>query len=77
MRTNSRVDTLDPQRAEAALAVMTVACGVLVRLVDCLCCYLKGILAATVIAFRLLDDLLVTRVRDGSAFYSGHVLISS
>jgi hypothetical protein len=34
MRTHGGVDPLDPQRAEIALAVLAVAGGVLVRLVD-------------------------------------------
>ena len=71
MGAHGRIDPLDPQGAEIALAVLAVTGLVLVRLVDGLCCHLEGILAATVIAFGLVDDLFVTRVGDCSAFGMG------
>ncbi len=62
MTTHSRIDTLDPQSAEIALAVVTVAGCVLVRLIDGLRCDFECVLATTIIAFGLIDDFLVTGV---------------
>ena len=77
MRTDSSVDTLDPQRAEVALAVLAVAGCVLVGLVDGLTGNLEGALAAAIVTFGGLDDLLVTGVSYGSTFNAGYLLISS
>jgi hypothetical protein len=57
-----RIDTLDPQAPEITLAGLPVTRGVLVGLIDRLCRCFKEILPATGIAFRSLDDFLVTGV---------------
>jgi hypothetical protein len=56
------IDTLDPQAPEITLAGLPVTRGVLVGLIDRLCRCFKEILPATGIAFRSLDDFLVTGV---------------
>ena len=70
------VDPLDPQGAEVALAVLAVPGGVLVCLVDRLTGDLEGVLAATVIAFRGIGDLLVTCVGNCPTFNACHVSVS-
>ena len=72
MCTNSCVDTLDPQCAEITLTILTVTCCVLVCFINRLGRYLEGILATAVVAFRLLDDFLVTGVGYGTTFNAGH-----
>src|SRR5208283_2183481 len=57
-----RVDPLDPQGAELALAVLAVAVGVLHRLVDGGLGGADGILAAAEEALGLLQNLLVLGV---------------
>jgi hypothetical protein len=77
MRTHSSVDPLDPQRAEITLAILTVTGCILVRLIDGLARYLKGIFATSIITFSGFDDFFVTGVGCGSTFYAGHISISS
>ena len=47
-----RIDPLNPQSAEVALAVMTIAGRILIGLIDRLCSNLEGVLATAIIAFR-------------------------
>lgn len=72
VQTYSRVDPLDPQSTEIALAVLAVACCVLVGLVYGLTCNLEGVLAAAIVTFGGLDNLLVTGVSGRTTFNSGH-----
>src|SRR5579871_5937456 len=67
-----RVDALDPQRAEGALAVLAVAIGVLVRLLDRLLGDADRILAPAVIALGGFQDLLVLGMRGDAAFDASH-----
>ena len=62
MLAHRRVDPLDPQRAELALAVLAVAVGVLHRLVDRGLGGADGVLAAAEIALGGLQNLLVLGV---------------
>src|SRR5438552_498672 len=57
-----RVDALDPQRAEFALAVLAVAIGVLHRLVDRGLGGADRVLAATEVALGGFENLLVLGV---------------
>ena len=59
--------------AEVALAILTVARGVLVGLVDRLRGDLKDVGTTTIITFGGFDDLLVTGVGDCTTFNSGHL----
>src|SRR5262245_20094518 len=68
-----RVDALDPQRAEGALLHLAVAISVLAGLLDRLARGADGILAAAVIALRLLDHLAVAGMGGNAAFHTGHV----
>src|SRR5690606_4047162 len=72
----SRVDALDPQGAEIALAVLAVAVGVLQRLFDRLLGDADGVLATTVKALGGLQDLLVLDVAATAALYA-NAMISS
>ena len=77
MAAHCGINPLDPQRTEVALAVLAVAGRILVGLVDGLRGDLEGVLAAAIVTFRCLDDLLVTGVGDGSTFNTALVLILS
>ena len=68
MAAHGRIDPLDPQSAEIALAVMTVAGGILIGFVNCLRRHLKGVFSAAIIAFGLLDDFLVAGVGNCAPF---------
>ena len=63
-----RVEALDPQGAERALAPLAVAERVLVRLLDRLLGDADRVLASAVIAFGGLQDLLVLGMRGDAAF---------
>src|SRR5690606_16005697 len=64
----SGVDTLDPKRAEIALAALTVAISVLLRPPERLLGDPDRILSPAVIAFGSLENFLVLRVAYGAAF---------
>src|SRR6185312_1527779 len=68
-----RVDALDPQRPERALADPAVAVGVLAGLVDRGLGGADGVLAAAPEALGLLEDLLVLGVGDDAPFHACHV----
>ena len=76
MCADGSVDTLDPQRAEVTLTVVTVAGCVLVGLIDGLTCNLEGVLAAAIIAFCCFDYLFVTGVGYNTTFNSRHSVSS-
>jgi hypothetical protein len=65
----------DPQRAELALALTTVAVGVLAGLDDGLLGDAIDLAAGTVIALGLFQDLLVACACGNAAFDSWHVRI--
>src|SRR3546814_3870254 len=52
------VDALNPERTEAALLYLAIAIGVLASLFDCLPRDADGVLAAAIIALRLIQDIL-------------------
>jgi hypothetical protein len=56
---NRRVDALDPQGAEAPLLHLAVAIGILPGLFDGLAGDADGVLAAAIIALRIVQDPLV------------------
>src|SRR5262245_22415061 len=66
------VETLDPERAESALAPFAVAEGVLVCLLDRLLRDTDRILATAVVALGGLQNLLVFSVRRDTTLYAGH-----
>src|SRR5262249_38733643 len=66
------VETLDPERAESALAPFAVAEGVLVCLLDRLIRDTDRILATAVVALGGLQNLLVFSVRRDTTLYAGH-----
>src|SRR5512143_558813 len=68
----SGVDPLDPQRAEAPLADLAVAVGVLAGLVHRGLGGADGVLAAAVEALGLLEDLLVLGVGDDAPLHASH-----
>src|SRR5436305_2241178 len=68
------VDALDPQSAEAALLHLAVAVGVLPGLLDRLAGDPDRVLAAAVIALRLIEDPLVLGAAGYAAFDACHVL---
>src|SRR5206468_12805446 len=68
------VDPLDPQGAEAALLHLAVAVGILPGLFDRLAGDADGVLAAAVIAFRLIEDALVLGAGGYTPFDACHVL---
>ena len=70
--TDARVDPLDPERAEVALAGLAVAGGVLLRLVHRLRRGAEVGAAGAIVALGLLDDLAVRGVRDDAGFDTGH-----
>src|ERR1700688_651042 len=71
-RANRRVEALDPQSAERALAPLAVAVGILVRLLHRLLGDADGVLAPAVIAFGGLEDFLVLGVSGDTPFDAGH-----
>src|SRR5437868_5499452 len=68
------VDALDPQSAEAALLHLAVAIGILPGLLDRLAGDADRVLAAAVIALRLVEDALVLGAGGHTAFDACHVL---
>src|SRR5690606_20909490 len=70
------VETLDPKRAEAALLGLAVAIGVEAGLLHRRVRSAEGVLAAAVIAFRLLQNFLVTGMSGDAALNACHVRIS-
>src|SRR5260221_2102260 len=68
------VDPLDPQSAEAALLHLAVAVGILPSLLDRLAGYPDRVLAAAVIALRLIQDPFVLGAAGYAAFDACHVL---
>src|SRR5438309_2025546 len=71
-RAHRGVDARDPQRAEGALLVATVAVGVLPRLHQRLLGYAIDVLAAAAESLGLLEDFLVARARRDSTLDSWH-----
>src|SRR4051812_27779212 len=73
------VDPLDPQRPERALLHLAVAIGILAGLLDGLTGDPDRVLAAAVIALRLLEDPLVAGLGGGPALDACHarVLLTS
>src|SRR6476619_4139705 len=67
-RPNRRVEPLDPQGPEGALATRAVAVGVLVGLLYRLLGDADGVLAPAVIALGGIEDFLVPGVHDATAF---------
>ena len=70
------IDTLNPQRAELALALATVAIGILTRLYYRLLGNSIDLAAGAIIALGLVQHLLVTLVRLNSTFNARHNSIS-
>src|SRR5438552_4023224 len=68
------VDALDPQGAEAALLHLAVAVGVLPGLLDCLAGDADRVLAAAVIALRLLEYALVLGAGGYTPFDACHLV---
>src|SRR5690606_34647966 len=73
---DSRVDALDPQSAEIALAGLAVAVGVLERLLDCLLGNTNGVLTAAVETLSLGKNLLVLGVGGNAPLHACHLMIS-
>jgi hypothetical protein len=73
MGAHSRVDPLDPQGAEVALAVLAVTGCVLVRLVDGLTRNFERIFATAILTFGCLDNFFMTGVSDHTTFCTGHL----
>src|SRR5260221_10057672 len=73
LETGRGVDPLDPQRAEAALADLAVAVGILAGLVHRGLGRADGVLAAAVEALGLLKDLLVLGVGGDAPFDASHL----
>src|SRR4051812_26148875 len=73
-RANRGVDALDPQSAEAPLLHLAVAIGVLPGLLDGLAGDPDRVLAAAVIALRLIQDPFVLGAAGYAAFDACHVL---
>src|SRR6185437_915934 len=71
-RAHGRVQALNPERAESALAALAVAEGVLPGLFDGLLGDADRVLAAAVIALGGLVDFLVLGVSGDTTFYAGH-----
>ena len=67
-RPHCRVQALDPERAESALAPFAVAEGVLVRLLDRLLGDTDRILATAIVALGGFQDFLVFGVRRDATF---------
>src|SRR5262245_35835220 len=71
-RAHRRIEPLDPERAEGALAALAVAIGILVRLLDRLLGDANGVLAPAVIAFGGFEDFLVLGVSGDAALDACH-----
>src|SRR4051794_558944 len=71
---NRGVDALDPQSAEAPLLHLAVAVGVLAGLLDRLAGDSDRVLAAAVIALRIVEDALVLGAGGDTPFDACHVL---
>ena len=71
-RAHGRVQALDPQGAEGALLALSVAVGVLRRLIHRLLGDADGILAAAVKALGGLEDFLVLGVSGHTALDASH-----
>jgi hypothetical protein len=71
-RTHRRVEPLNPQCPEGALAALAVAIGVLVRLLDRLLGDANGVFAPAIIALGGLEDFLVFGVAGDAAFDACH-----
>src|SRR6185295_1941076 len=69
---DSRIDALNPERAERTLPVLAIAIGVLVRLLDRLLCDTDRILAPAVKALGGLEYFLVLGVGRYATFNAGH-----
>src|SRR5262249_60394623 len=67
-----RVEPLDPERAEGALATLAVSIGVLVGFLYRLLCDANGILAPSVITLGGLQYFFVLGVRGDTAFDACH-----
>src|SRR5207253_9137548 len=67
------IDPLDPQRAERALLHLAVAVGILPGLLDRLAGDPDRVLAAAVIALRLVEDALVLGAGGYAAFDACHL----
>jgi hypothetical protein len=72
MFTHGRVDPRDPEAAEHALTITTIAIGVLACTHDRLFGDSEDILTTTAIAFGQRDDFFVTGTGGYTAFNSGH-----
>src|SRR3546814_16793954 len=71
------VDALNPERTEAALLYLAIAIGVLASLFDCLPRDADGVLAAAIIALRLIQDILVLGAGGNTPFDACHVSLPS
>ena len=71
-RPHGRIEPLNPQCAEGALATLAVAVGVLVCLFYRLLGDANGVLAPAIIALGGLEDLLVLGVAGDAAFDACH-----
>src|SRR5262249_44300094 len=71
-RSHCRVEPLDPERAEGALAPLAVAESVLVRLLHRLLGDADGVLAPAVETLGRLEDLLVLGMGGDAAFDACH-----
>src|SRR4029453_19051590 len=67
-----RVQALDPERAECALAPLAIAESILVRLLHRLLGDANRVFAAAIIAFGGLEDLLVLGMRRDTTLDAGH-----
>src|SRR5262249_40624844 len=72
MQTHRRIDALDPERAIIALLLLAPDIGELPGALDCGIRRAERVLATAVIALRLLQDFLVTRMRGHATFYASH-----
>ena len=70
--TRLRVDAGDPQRAELALALPTIAIGILPCLGDCLLGNPEHASSRAIVALGFLQNFLVTAMRRHSTFYARH-----
>src|SRR3546814_18209387 len=71
------VDALNPERTEAALLYLAIAIGVLASLFDCLPRAADGVLAAAIIALRLIQAILVLGAGGNTPSDACHVPLHS